>query len=191
MVGLVGKTGSGKSTILNLITGLLQPNTGEVTVDGVNIKNHYKSWLKKIGYVPQNVFLFDADILQNITFNYNDPSFDQKKLDQIIEQSQLKFFLNPSSEGIYTKVGERGSNLSGGQKQRIGIARALYNNSELLILDESTSALDEQTQNQFIEELVKLKGKKTIIISSHNKDTLKYCDKILEIYKGNIREKSI
>lgn len=188
MIGLIGETGSGKSTLIDLLIGLIKPQSGSVYVDGININENYQSWLSKIGYVPQNVFLTDSNVVKNILFDENTSNIDREKLNKVVKSAQLEKFISKSPAGLETIVGERGSNLSGGQKQRIGIARALYHSCELLIFDESTSALDETTQKKFIDEIGNLKGLKTVLISSHNKNSLVYCDTIYELKKEELKK---
>ena len=180
-IGFVGKTGSGKSTLIDIICGLLEPQKGEVLVDNKNINNNFRSWKNLIGYVPQNVYLLDDTIKKNIIFNRNNDSTKDENLNNSVKSAQLEGFLANLPEGLDTLVGERGARLSGGQIQRIGIARALYNNAKLVIFDESTSALDSKTEKEFIDDISKLKIKKTLIIISHRMSVLENCDHIYEV----------
>jgi ABC-type multidrug transport system fused ATPase/permease subunit len=180
-IALIGATGSGKTTLIDLIAGLLSPNDGEILSDDQNIENNKNNWLSKIGYVPQNIFLNDDSIEKNIAFTMNEEKIDKNKIVEVARQSQIYEFVKNKKDGLNTIVGERGAKLSGGQKQRIGIARALYNNSEILILDEFTSALDIKTEEEILQELSKLKKNKTIIISTHKSDVLKHCDKVFDV----------
>tara|TARA_S200000501_G_scaffold323260_1_gene319808 strand:- start:886 stop:1422 length:537 start_codon:yes stop_codon:yes gene_type:complete len=166
--------------------GLLTPSKGEIIYDKINIKEDIFSWQKKIGYVPQNIFLIDDSIKNNIAFGIEANEIDELKLNNAIEKSQLKSFIDSLEIGYETKVGERGAQISGGQLQRIGIARALYNNPEILILDESTASLDTSTENGIMNSITKLKGDKTILMISHRFSSLKNCDKIYEIKEGKI-----
>tara|TARA_B100001057_G_scaffold499186_1_gene608900 strand:- start:9769 stop:11517 length:1749 start_codon:yes stop_codon:yes gene_type:complete len=185
-IGIIGSSGSGKSTLVDLFMGLLTPSKGEIIYDKINIKEDIFSWQKKIGYVPQNIFLIDDSIKNNIAFGIEANEIDESKLNNAIEKSQLKSFIDSLEIGYETKVGERGTQISGGQLQRIGIARALYNNPEILILDESTASLDTSTENGIMNSITKLKGDKTILMISHRFSSLKNCDKIYEIKEGKI-----
>ena len=182
--GIVGKSGSGKSTLIDLILGLLTPNSGDLIIDDNKISKGYEVDGNWISYVPQNVYLMDDSIKKNIALGVDDKNIDLFNLEKCIENSGLKEFILSLNKGIETEVGDSGIRLSGGQIQRIGIARALYNNPKLLILDESTSALDISTENEILESINKLKGKITLIIISHRPNTLKVCDKIYNIDKG-------
>jgi len=185
-IGIIGKSGAGKSTFVDVILGLLTPTSGIITVDGNNIFENLKGWQQIVGYVQQDVFLLDDSILKNIAFGIHDDDIDFKRLNQAIKEAQLDDFVNTLSEGLNTKLGERGLRLSGGQKQRIGIARALYHESSILVFDEATSALDSETETEIIEAISNLKGNKTIIIIAHRVSTLKSCDQILELCEGSI-----
>jgi len=185
-VGIFGKTGSGKSTLVDMIAGLLKPNKGEVLVDNKSINQDIESWYEKISYIDQNVTLLDTSICENIALGKELEKIDNQKIEKVSLQSQSKEFIERLSEKYQTKIGERGVRLSGGQIQRLGIARALYKNSELLILDESTSSLDLATEELILKTLSSFK--KTIIIISHKLNTLKNCNKIYEIKDKQIKE---
>jgi ATP-binding cassette, subfamily B, bacterial PglK len=179
-IGIVGNTGTGKTSLVNLILGLLYPNSGQILIDGNELnQENMISWQKYISYVPQDIFLNDTSIKNNITFNLSN-NIDQAKLEEAIKVAQLEEFVNSLSQGTETIVGEKGLQISGGQKQRIGIARALYSNTEILILDEATSALDFQTEKRIIDEINK-KRQITIIQISHKIINLKNCDEIIKI----------
>ena len=187
MIGIFGPSGSGKTTFVNLITGLIKPNSGQILIDELqDINQDISSWQSKIGYVSQSIFLFDGTIKQNIAFGAEDETIDQSKLLNAIKLSQLDNFIESLKNGSNTLIGENGAKISGGQIQRIGIARSLYRNNDILILDESTNALDEETEKDFFKSLMILKGSRTMIIVSHNKDNLKYCDEIYNIKNGMI-----
>ncbi len=185
-IGIIGETGSGKSTLVNLLTGLLKPSEGKVEVDKLNINSNLEDWYKKIGYVPQSVYLTDDTIKKNIAFGLRESNIDNTLVKQAVEKASLGELIKNLSEGLETIVGEKGIRLSGGQQQRIGIARALYRDPEILILDEATSSLDQQTEKKIIESIQLLKRKKTLIIITHRLVTIKDCDKIFFIDKGKI-----
>jgi ATP-binding cassette, subfamily B, bacterial PglK len=184
-IGIIGESGSGKSTFVDLFTGLIGLNSGEINVDQYNIKNKFVNWRKNIGYVPQNVFLTDEKIINNIALGVNENQIDIERVKEVIDLSDLNKYINSLENNFNHVVGESGAKLSGGQRQRIGIARALYNNPEILIFDESTSALDLQTEKNIIDNLANFKNKKTIIIISHRPSTLIHCDKIYKIINKN------
>jgi ATP-binding cassette, subfamily B, bacterial PglK len=180
-IALIGGTGSGKTTLIDLIAGLLSPKNGGIFVDDKNIADSKNGWFKKIGYVPQNIFLNDDSIEKNIAFTVDEKEVDKNKVIEVSKQSQIYEFVKSKKDQFDTIVGERGAMLSGGQRQRMGIARALYSNSEILILDEFTSALDNKTEEEILKELSKLKGDKTIIISTHRSALLKNCDRVFDV----------
>jgi ABC-type multidrug transport system fused ATPase/permease subunit len=185
-IGIIGKTGEGKSTIVDLICGLLKPHEGSILVDDNDIQKNLKSWQQKIGYVPQNIYLLDDSIKENIIFGRKEDNDTNKKLNDAIKLAQLDKLISDLPKGLNTFVGDRGTRLSGGQVQRIGIARAIFNNSQVLIFDEATSALDVETEKNFIDDIYKLKTKKTLIIISHRISSLERCDRIY-----NLKNKSI
>lgn len=187
-VGIVGSSGSGKSTLIDLINGLLIPTSGKICIDKININKQMSAWQQVIGYVGQDVFLFNDTILNNICFYPNTDDIDQNKLSSAIKAAQLDDFINNSEKGLNTLVGERGIQLSGGQKQRIGIARALYKDSKLVIFDEATASLDDKTESEVMKSIYKLKNTRTLLIVAHRLSTLKNCDRILEIEDGMIKE---
>ncbi|MCR4662947.1 MAG: ABC transporter ATP-binding protein/permease, partial [Endomicrobiaceae bacterium] len=184
-IGFVGPTGAGKTTIIDVILGLLDPVDGSVTIDNKNIHKNKKSWFSKIGYVPQFIYLTDDTIKDNILF-YDDENVDEKKLETVIEQAQLKEFIASLPNGLNTIVGERGIRLSGGQRQRIGIARALYKNPEILVLDEATSALDNETERAVMQAIEHLYGKITMLVIAHRLTTIEKCDEIYEIRNSKL-----
>ncbi len=185
-VGIIGETGSGKSTLINLIIGLLKPSQGEVEVDQLNIDSNLSGWYKKIGYVPQSIYLTDDTIRRNIAFGLNENDIDDSLIKESIVKANLEEFIKNLPNGLDTIVGEKGIRLSGGQQQRIGIARALYRDPEILILDEATSSLDQLTEKKIMESIQFLKRKKTLIIVTHRLSTVQNCDRILFIEKGKI-----
>ena len=186
MVGIVGDSGSGKSTLINLLMGLLTTDEEFIFIDDQPIKKILNIWRNDIGYVAQSPYIVDDTIRNNIGFGIPENMIDDNKIDRCIEFSQLKKFILSKSKGINTRVGETGSNISGGQLQRIALARALYHDPSILIFDEPTSALDSNIETQIIKDLKKMKGNKTIILVSHKKSTLQYCDQIIEIKKGKV-----
>jgi len=187
-IGIVGDTGSGKSTFLNLISGLLSPSSGTIVIDDIVLKkNHINNWQNYISLVPQKIFLLDDTILKNIIFSDKDEKIDYNKLDLAINTSNLKDFVNNLKEGLNTVVGENGQSISGGQRQKIGIARALYRNTNILILDEATNSLDTNSEQIIFNQLKKI-GKKTVFIVTHSKKNLIFCDQIIELKNGSIYE---
>ncbi len=188
-IGIIGKSGSGKSTIVDIINGLLEPTKGKICVDGINIKNKEKSWQRRIGYVGQDIFLFDDTIKKNICFGLSTSEIDDKRINYVLKAAQLFDFVKNLDNKIETIVGERGIQLSGGQKQRIGIARALYNDPDVLIFDEATASLDSKTEKEVMNSIYSLKSDKTIIIVAHRMSTLSNCDLIYEIIDGQINQK--
>lgn len=185
-VGFVGPSGAGKTTLVDCILGVLELKNGEVLCDGQNIQKHLDEWSSKLGYIPQNIFLSDDTIRNNIAFGINEDEIDEANVWEALEQAQLKTFVEELPEGLDTKIGERGVRLSGGQRQRIGIARALYNNPEILVLDEATSALDNETEQAVMESIEHLLGHKTMIIIAHRLTTVKHCDSIYKVDKAGV-----
>lgn len=180
-VGIIGPSGVGKSTFVNILMGLLQPTQGDVKIDGVPLtKDNISLWRNMTGYVPQEIYLTDDSIKSNIAFGIPEDQISLKKINRAIDFAQLKPLVNDLTDGIETYVGERGVQLSGGQRQRIGIARALYNNPDVLILDEATSALDIQTEKELMRAVDKMIGQKTIIVITHRLSTIKGCDFIYD-----------
>ena len=185
-VGIVGTTGAGKSTLVELILGLIQPSNGLITVNGKSINENLTDWQSRIGYVPQHIYLMDDTIERNIAFGIKDENISKTKIDAAIKAAQLSDFISNLPEGLKTNVGERGVRLSGGQRQRIGIARAIYNEPELLIFDEATSALDTKTENEIVKNIDSLKNGRTIIIITHRIASVKNSDYIYCLEKGII-----
>ena len=189
-IALIGLSGTGKTTLADIILGLLQPQTGCVYMDGKDVYAMPKQWAQIIGYVPQNVFLMDDTVRSNVAFGLK--NVDDKRIWEALEEAQIKEFVEKLPYGLDTIVGERGVKFSGGQRQRIAIARALYNNPQILVLDEATSALDNETENAVMEAVEALQGKMTLIIVAHRLTTIRNCDKIYEIKDGKavLREKA-
>ncbi|MDA9626360.1 ABC transporter ATP-binding protein/permease [Pseudomonadota bacterium] len=188
-IGIVGSSGSGKSTIIDILLGLIQPDSGGIFLDDVKLDStNLRLWQQSIGFVSQNIFLADETIEKNITFGILNEQVDKEKLSTAIALAQLKDFILSLPRKEKTIVGERGVQLSGGQRQRIGIARALYNNSKTLILDEATSSLDGITEKLIMESINSFMGKKTLVIIAHRLSTVKKCDQIYLLEKGKILE---
>ena len=183
---IVGKTGSGKSTFVDIVIGLLKPDKGEVLVDGININDSIETWQKKISYVPQSTFLTDSTILENIVFGVDPHNVDFKKLDRAIKIANLDVMISKLPEKLQTKIGERGIMLSGGQVQRLGLARAFYKDFEVLILDESTNALDSVTEKSIYSNIKNAFADKTILSITHNRELSNNFDKVLEINNTEI-----
>ncbi len=183
-VGIVGTSGAGKSTVVDILLGLLEMKSGAIYADGKNVKEHYRPWLKNIGYIPQMIFMLDDTIRKNVAFGVPEDKIDEKRLWEVLKEAQLDEFIKTLPEGLDTGIGERGIRLSGGQRQRIGIARALYNNPEVLILDEATSALDNDTEAAIMESINRLHGKKTLIIIAHRLQTIEKCDLVYRVENG-------
>ena len=190
-VGFIGESGSGKSTMIDILLGLLVPLNGEILVSGINITSNLPSWQTKIGYVPQSIYLTDDSIKNNIAFGVKDAEIDVRALNNAVQISQLESLITSLPDGLNTEVGERGVRLSGGQRQRIGLARALYRNPDILVLDEATSALDVDTESEIMDSIKKLKGKKTIIIVAHRYSTVNHCDVIYKFSQGRVVDSGI
>jgi ABC-type multidrug transport system fused ATPase/permease subunit len=190
-VGIMGSSGAGKSTIVDILLGLLHVKSGEIKCDGANIFSNYESWLGQIGYIPQSIYLIDESIRDNIAFGIDADKIDEKRIWEVLEEAQLADFIKSLPEGLDTTIGDRGVRLSGGQRQRIGIARALYHNPEILVFDEATSALDNETEAAVMEAVNSFHGKKTMVIIAHRLNTIEKCDIIYEVKDGKIVESSL
>ena len=191
VIGIIGASGKGKTTFLRIVTGLLDDIQGKFIIDNqieINTKILMRKWQNSIGYVPQFVYLIDDTIKKNIVYGIDEDQIDNKKLEKAIELAQIKSFVNNLPEKENTIVGERGIKISGGQRQRIGIARAIYNQPEILIFDEATSSLDEETEKIFFDQIYNLKKNKTILIVSHKRSMLNRCDKVLELENKKLNE---
>jgi len=186
-IGIIGESGAGKSTFVSLLTGLIKPTKGEIFIDDFSLKTNTNNWQNLVGYVPQSIFLLDDSILNNITLEDDQEKIDFERVNKCINDSQLNDFVNSLPDKLNTVVGEKGSLISGGQLQRIGIARALYSNPSILILDEASSALDSKTEGKLMDLIYNdLKGLTKVIIS-HNKSNLDKCDQVYEIKKGSLK----
>lgn len=185
-VGIVGTSGSGKTTIVDVMLGLLQLQSGRILADGVDVKTNYEGWLKNIGYIPQTIFMIDSTIRKNVAFGFADEDIDDERVWEVLKEAQLDEFVRGLPEGLETGIGERGIRISGGQRQRIGIARALYEDPEVLVLDEATSALDNDTEAAIMESINRLHGKKTLVIIAHRLQTIEKCDMVFRVANGKI-----
>ena len=182
-VAFIGRTGCGKTTLADLIAGLLMPDSGRILADGRDIRENLRSWRAQIGYVSQSIYILDDTILANVTLGVSPDQIDLKQVAAVLKMAQLDEFIASLPDGIHTVVGERGARLSGGQRQRIGIARALYHHPRVLILDEATSALDNETEKAFIDAIDVLQGKLTMFIIAHRLTTVQGCSMIIDISK--------
>ena len=185
-IAFIGKSGAGKTTLVDVILGLLNLERGDILVDGVSIYQNIRSWQNLVGYIPQSIFLTDDTIEHNIAFGVSDLSIDRSRIAEVIETAQLTELVAELPDGVKTKVGERGIRLSGGQRQRIGIARALYHKREILVLDEATAALDNETEHLISEAIRALAGQKTLITIAHRLSTIEHCDRVYLLENGRI-----
>lgn len=190
-VGIMGPSGAGKSTIVDILLGLLHVQEGTITCDGRDVFENYSSWLSKIGYIPQSIYLIDESIRDNIAFGIDADQIDDEKIWQALEEAQLRQFVEELPEGLDTTIGDRGVRISGGQRQRLGIARALYYNPEILVFDEATSALDGDTETAVMEAINSFHGKKTMVIIAHRLNTIEKCDVIYKVENGKIMETTL
>ncbi len=185
-VGIVGPSGAGKTTSVDIILGLLKAESGEILSDGTNVMDNYSGWLEKIGYIPQTIFMLDASIKDNVAFGLPKATVDEERVWSVLKDAQLEEFVRSLPEGLESRVGERGVRISGGQRQRLGIARALYSDPELLVFDEATSSLDNDTEAAIMESINSLHGKKTMIIIAHRLQTIEGCDIVYRVDNGKI-----
>lgn len=190
-VGIMGSSGAGKSTIVDILLGLLKVREGSIQCDGVDIFDNYPAWLSQIGYIPQSIYLVDEPIRNNIAFGIADDAIDDQRIWEVLEEAQLKDFIEGLPEGLDTAIGDRGVRLSGGQRQRLGIARALYHNPEILVFDEATSALDNETESAVMEAINSFHGRKTMVIIAHRLNTIEKCDMIYKVDDGKITETTL
>jgi ATP-binding cassette, subfamily B, bacterial PglK len=185
-IGIIGSSGAGKSTLLDLFLGLLKPSAGRIEVNSTNIEKNIKSWQSLIGYVPQDIYLLDESIKNNIAFGIPEEIVDSKNLQKAIQLSQLENFINDLPNGVNTIVGNRGVRISGGQRQRIGIARALYINQKILVFDEATNSLDLENEKKIVDNVFLFDKSKTLILISHRHETVKDCDQIFLMKEGHL-----
>ncbi len=185
-VGIVGVTGAGKTTIVDIMLGLLQMESGRILADGTDVSENYAGWLKNIGYIPQTIFMIDDSIRKNVAFGVPEEEIDDEKVWRALEEAALDDFVKSLPEGVETGIGERGIRISGGQRQRISIARALYEDPEVLVLDEATSALDNDTEAAIMDSINRLHGRKTLVIIAHRLQTIEKCDMVYRVTGGQI-----
>jgi ABC-type multidrug transport system fused ATPase/permease subunit len=185
-VGIIGGSGAGKSTAVDVLLGLLEPSSGKVTVDGIDIRGNPRGWQDMVGYVPQSIYLCDESLRANVAFGVPPEEIDEQALGRAIRAARLDDFVASLPDGLSTVVGERGVRLSGGQRQRIGIARALYHDPSVLVLDEATSALDTATESEVMDAVNALHGAKTLVIIAHRLSTVEQCDVVYRLEQGRV-----
>lgn len=185
-IGIVGTTGAGKSTLVDILLGLLKPSEGVIRADGADIRDNYRSFLRNVGYIPQMIFMLDDTIRNNVAFGIAPEEQDENRIWEALREAALDDFVRSLPEGLDTSIGERGIRISGGQRQRIGIARALYGDPEVLILDEATSALDNETESLIMESIGRFMGRKTLVIIAHRLQTIEKCDMVFRVGDGRI-----
>ncbi len=189
-VAFIGYSGAGKTTLVDILLGLLQPQYGKILADGMEVRKNLKVWQKEIGYIPQVIYLSDDTIRHNIAFGVDEGEIDEEAVIEAARKAQIYDFIFNLPDGLETFVGDRGVRLSGGQRQRIGIARALYHDPEALVLDEATSALDNETETAVMESIERLRGEKTMIIIAHRLTTIKKVDRIYEVVDKKVEVRS-
>jgi len=187
-VGFIGQTGAGKSTLVDIILGLLTPDSGSVRLDGIDIQSNLRGWQDQIGYVPQSIYLTDDTLRRNVAFGLPNEEINETAVWRAIRAAQLEGYVSEQPQGLDSMVGERGIRLSGGQRQRIGIARALYHDPSVLVLDEATSSLDTATERSVMESVRALRGDKTLIIVAHRLSTVEQCDRLFRLDQGRLIE---
>jgi len=185
-VGVVGASGAGKTTLVDVLLGLLTPTSGRILVDGKDVQGNLRSWQDLIGYVQQSIFLTDDTLRRNVAFGLPDGAIDDEAVRRVVDAAQLSELVSTLPDGMETLVGERGIRLSGGQRQRIGIARALYHDPPVLVLDEATSSLDVETEKGIMESIFALQGSRTVVIVAHRLSTVEHCDRILKLEHGTL-----
>jgi ABC-type multidrug transport system fused ATPase/permease subunit len=190
-IGFIGESGAGKSSLVDIILGLIIPAQGVVLVDGIDIRKALRGWQNQIGYVPQNIYLTDDTLRRNIALGLADEDIDDAAVWRALRAAQLSEFVKHLPKGLEALVGERGVRLSGGQRQRIGIARALYHDPQVLVLDEATSSLDTETESGVMDAVRAMHGEKTILIISHRLSTVEHCDRLLKLAAGRVYEEAV
>lgn len=190
-VGVIGSSGAGKTTIIDVLLGLLEPQEGQVLCDEKRIRDHYAAWLHNIGYIAQNIYMLDNTIRANVAFGVDENDIREERVWEVLQEAQMAEYIRSLPEGLDTIIGDRGVRLSGGQRQRIGIARALYHDPELLVFDEATSALDNETESAIMDAINSLKGKKTMVIIAHRLKTIENCDILYKVEQGKIERTTL
>lgn len=185
-VGFVGPSGAGKTTVVDVLLGLLDPTGGRILVDATDVHNRMSAWQRKIGYIPQQIYLTDDTVRRNVAFGRDDEEIDENDVWAALDAAQLRELVESLPDGLDTEVGEQGIRLSGGQRQRIGIARALYHRPEVLVMDEATSALDNRTEQQFVEALEQLQSDHTLVVIAHRLSTVRNCDTLFMLDQGRL-----
>jgi ATP-binding cassette, subfamily B, bacterial PglK len=186
-VAIVGHTGAGKTTLVDLVVGLLRPSSGSILVDGVDLNDHLNSWRRWVGYVPQEIFLTDDSLRRNIALGIDDQGVDERRVVTAVQMAQLERLVAGLPRGLDSLLGERGARLSGGERQRVGIARALYHDPDLLVFDEATSALDLQTETALNAAMEALRGRKTLLVVAHRLSSVRRCDRVIFLVNGRIK----
>jgi ATP-binding cassette subfamily C protein len=185
-VAFAGTSGAGKTTLANMVLGLLTPTRGNIFADDQSIFDDLSAWQSIIGYVPQSIYLLDASVRNNIAFGLKEDETNEKMIRDAVKTAKLESFIAGLPNGLETVIGENGVRLSGGQRQRLGIARALYHEPEILVLDEATSSLDPETEKEVSNAIEAMSGKKTMIIIAHRLSTIQKCDRIYYLKNGTI-----
>lgn len=185
-IGIVGASGAGKTTAVDVFLGLLKPQGGKVLVDGTDIEMDMDGWLSNIGYIPQAIFMLDGSIRENVAFGLEDEQVDDSAVWEALHEAAIDDFVKTLPDGLDTEIGERGMRISGGQRQRLGIARALYTNPEVLVFDEATSALDNETEQAIMDSINRFHGTKTMIIIAHRLSTIEGCDAVYRVEEGKV-----
>lgn len=190
-VGVIGSSGAGKTTIIDVLLGLLVPEKGSICCDKKDVSKQYAAWLHNIGYIAQNIYMLDSTIRENVAFGVDSENIREERIWEVLKEAQMEAFVRALPEGLDTVIGDRGVRLSGGQRQRIGIARALYHDPQILVFDEATSALDNDTEAAIMEAINSLKGRKTMIIIAHRLKTIENCDLIYKVENGKIERTTL
>jgi ATP-binding cassette subfamily C protein len=185
-LGIVGATGSGKSTLVALLLGLLQPTSGRIVLDGVPLAGHERAWQRLIGYVPQDPYLLDDTLRRNIAFGVSDAAIDDQRVARACSLAQLDELIRQLPQGMDTLLGEDGARLSGGQRQRVAIARALYSDPAVLVFDEATAALDNHTEREVTKAIAALQRTRTLIVIAHRLSTVRDCDRLIFLQDGRV-----
>jgi ABC-type bacteriocin/lantibiotic exporter with double-glycine peptidase domain len=185
-IGIIGPSGSGKTTLLDILLGLIEIDNGSMLYNDSEFSKYLNDWKSHVAYIPQSVFLIDADIISNIALGISYNSVDFAKLEKALDLAKLRSLVNQMPDGIRTMLGEGGVQLSGGQRQRIALARAFYHNRDVIVMDEATSSLDIETEKEIVDEIKSLKVNKTLVVIAHRLSTVKHCDYIFRIENGMI-----